>query len=197
MSNHTRIITVAAILLLASTELEASVVNHGYVNLGSAGYGGRYAFSGDDFSASGGLYLGNWEVFHYCSICTVGTAVGVYGIISGSDISNGGWFEFFGPPVVLLPGIVTGDFMFNGWLCLGDYFCSLGTRPITGSGSVEIESRLNPYYVNKIEVQRLTYVFSTPEPSMAPIIALALSLLTAYRIRAASKASRLCKSRIT
>ena len=182
MSTHIRIITVAAILLLASTELRASVVNHGFANLKTAGTGGTYAFSGDDFSTSGALYLGNWEVFGYtgCQICTVGTAVGVHGLITGSDISNGGYFEFFGPTVVLLPGVVTGDFTFNGWLCVGGFFCSL-TRPITGSGSVEIESKLNPFYVDKIEVQRLTYIFSTPEPSFTPMIALGLLALASAK----------------
>ena len=180
MSTHTRLITAAAFLLLASTELRAAVVTSGFATIGPNIGSGTFAFYFDDFPPKGGhLYTGNWELFSCYDRCPVGTSLGAHGLIGGGDIDGGGNFEFFGPPVILLPGIVYGDFTFNGEFCFGND-CEFGTRPLTGSGRVKVESELGlfPFYSDKILVQRITYVFNPiPEPSFAPMIALGLTAL--------------------
>ena len=204
-----RILVPLAWLQLSTAVSSASVVNRGYVFVKNGGSGGSFDYGGDGFSASGGLYLGNWAAFigppgRGCLTCPTGTIVSVNGIITGGDIgaSDYGRLQFFGPNVALVSELVVTEFTFTGALCPNP---PPGMQPVcrdlTGSGQVEIRSRFgyDPFLTNPdfASIQSLTYVFSTPEPSFAPMITLAIAFAATYRIRASSKASRLCKSGIT
>ena len=201
-----------AVLVLLTTYLGASTITAGYIDVPYSGYPGTFSLSGSGFTVDGRFYPdgGVWEAL-YCRGCAPGTPVGVYGTQLGNDFSGGSatiWGHFFpsvnwgdfyaagpsefllnGPDIVLGSGAGTyrGTFSFGGLLCGTDpqvfeipnpCIVNLG---MNGTGIVSIDvSEVN----GLLMVDRVTYAFTTPEPSTLALLGSAvLGFGAAFRAR--------------